>query len=154
MGSVWFREYTLEELQPLSRGNMVEHLGIKLTELGSDFLVGTMPVDGRTTQPAGLLHGGASVVLAETLGSIAANLCVDPARKVCVGQEVSASHLRPVRSSEVVTGTARPLHRGRSSQIWEIRVTDRRGRLICVSRLTVAVVAGGHGGGDLIMQEP
>ena len=151
MKPIWFREYALEELRSLCHDNMVAHLGIELTELGADFLAGTMPVDARTTQPAGLLHGGASVALAETLGSIAANLCVDPARKVCVGQEVSASHLRPVRQGETVTGTARPLHLGRSSQVWEIRVTDRRGRSICVSRLTVAVVAAGHGGGHRLV---
>lgn len=146
---VWFCEYTLEQLEPLSSNNMVEHLGIRLTEIGPDLLRGTMPVDHRTHQPAGLLHGGASVALAETLGSIAANLCVDPDRNVCVGQEISASHLRPVRQG-LVTGTARPLHLGRSSQVWQIEIVDERDRLVCVSRLTVAVVAGGHGGGRLI----
>jgi 1,4-dihydroxy-2-naphthoyl-CoA hydrolase len=146
----WFRDYTLDELKSLSRGSMVAHLGIRMTEIGTDFLSGTMPVDHRTCQPAGLLHGGASVALAETLGSFAANLCVDPEHKACVGQEVSASHLRSVRKG-VVTGTARPVHLGRSSQVWRIDILDERGRLVCVSRLTVAVVASGHGGGKLIM---
>lgn len=146
--SVWFREYSLEELEPLARGNMVEHLDIRLTEIGQDFLRGTMPVDRRTHQPAGLLHGGASVALAETLGSIAANLCVDPASKACVGQEISASHLRPVRQG-LVTGTARVLHLGRHSPVWQIDIVDERERLVCVSRLTVAVVNSGHGGGKL-----
>lgn len=145
---VWFREYTLEQLEPLSRNNMVEHLGIRLTEIGSDFLQGTMPVDHRTHQPAGLLHGGASAALAETLGSFAANLCVDPSQKTAVGQEISASYLRSVRHG-LVTGTARPLHLGRSSQVWQIEIVDERDRLVCVSRLTVAVVASGHGGGKL-----
>ena len=114
--------------------------------MGHDHLVGTMPVDHRTTQPAGLLHGGASVALAETLGSIAANLCVDPELWVCVGQEINASHLRPVRKG-CVTGTAKPLYLGRSSQVWEIVIVDDRQRKVCVVRLTVAVVAVGHGGG-------
>lgn len=127
---------------------MVAHLGITLTELGTDFLVATMPVDHRTTQPAGLLHGGASVALAESLGSIAANLCVDPHRWTCVGQEINASHLRPVRSGSV-TGIAKPLYRGRSSQVWQISIVDERQRLVCLVRLTVAVVAAGHGGGKI-----
>lgn len=145
---IWHRPYALPEVAALVQGTLVEHLGIKLTELGADFLAGTMPVDQRTCQPAGLLHGGASVALAETLGSFAANLCVDPERKVCVGQEVSASHLRPVRSGEV-TGVARPEYLGRSSQVWQIRIADDRGRLVCLCRLTVAVVATGHGGGKI-----
>jgi uncharacterized protein (TIGR00369 family) len=146
--SVWFREYMLDELEPLTRNNMVEHLGIRLTEIGADFLSGSMPVDPRTHQPAGLLHGGASVALAETLGSFAANLCVDPGVKACVGQEISASHLRPVRQG-LVTGTARPIHLGRSTQVWQIEIVDDRGRLVCLSRLTLAVVSSGHGGGKL-----
>jgi len=144
--AIWFRDYQLDEVTPLCKTNMVEHLGIELTGLGHDHLVGTMPVDHRTTQPAGLLHGGASVALAETLGSIAANLCVDPERWVCVGQEINASHLRPVRKG-CVTGTAKPFYLGRSSQVWEIVIVDDRKRIVCVVRLTVAVVAVGHGGG-------
>lgn len=146
--TIWFRDYSLVELDHLSRGNMVEHLDIQMTEIGPDFLSGSLPVDHRTHQPAGLLHGGASVALAETLGSFAANLCVDPEKKACVGQEISASHLRSVRQGRVI-GTARPLHRGRSSQVWEIKIVDERDRLVCVSRLTVAVVARGHGGGKM-----
>jgi 1,4-dihydroxy-2-naphthoyl-CoA hydrolase len=146
--SLWFKPYQLKEIQPFCHTRMVAHLGIELTELGDDCLVGTMPVDHRTTQAAGLLHGGASVALAESLGSIAANLCVDPARHVCVGQEVSASHLRPVRKGRV-TGTAKPLYLGRSSQVWEISVVDERQRKVCIVRLTVAVMAAGHGGWKL-----
>jgi len=146
--AIWFRDYRLSDLQELCQGNMVAHLGIVLTKLGDDCLEGTMPVDHRTTQPAGLLHGGASVALAESLGSIAANLCVDPERWVCVGQEINASHLRPVRSG-LVTGIAKPLYLGRSSQVWEINVIDERQRRVCVVRLTIAVVAAGHGGGRL-----
>ena len=138
--AIWFKDYQLSEVEPLCKTNMVEHLGIELTGLGHDHLVGTMPVDHRSTQPAGLLHGGASVALAETLGSIAANLCVDPERWVCVGQEINASHLRPVRKG-CVTGTAKPLYLGRSSQVWEIVIVDDRKRIVCVVRLTVAVVS-------------
>jgi 1,4-dihydroxy-2-naphthoyl-CoA hydrolase len=150
--AIWFRDYQLEELQMLCLGNMVAHLGIELIAIGDDCLIGTMPVDDRTTQPAGLLHGGASVALAESLGSIAANLCIDPDRWVCVGQEINASHLRPVRKG-LVTGTATPLYLGRSSQVWDISVVDERHRRVCVVRLTVAVVAAGHGGGKIKVLE-
>ncbi len=112
--AIWHKKYQLDQLSHLCQGNMVDHLGIQLTSIGDDTLVGTMPVDHRTTQPAGLLHGGASVALAESLGSIAANLCVDPEKQVCVGQEINASHLRPIRQG-FVTGTARPAYIGRSS---------------------------------------
>ena len=137
--AIWYRDYPLSELNAMSEGNLGEHLAIEFTALGDDFLEGTMPVDQRTRQPYGLLHGGASVALAETLGSIAANLCVDPERYRCVGQEINANHLRPVRDG-FVKGVARPLHLGRSSQVWEIRITTPRDHLVCVSRLTVAVV--------------
>ena len=146
MSRLWHKDYTLEEVRLLCEVNLLKHLGIELVELGPDFLAGTMPVDHRTTQPANLLHGGATVALAESLGSIAANLCIDPECYACVGQEVSASHLRPVRSG-IVTGTARALHLGRSSQVWGIDVVDERQRKVCTARLTVAVVAAGHGGG-------
>jgi len=120
-------------------GNLVGHLGIVFTEVGPDYLVATMPVDGRTVQPAGLLHGGASAALAETLGSFAAYLAVDASRYDCVGQEINASHLRPVTAG-IVTGTARAFRIGRRSQVWGIEITDDLGRLVCVSRLTLAVV--------------
>jgi len=102
-------------------------------------LRGTLPVDARTKQPFGLLHGGASVLLAETLGSLAANLCLDPAESLAVGLDINANHLRAVTSG-TVTGTARPLHLGRTTQVWEIRIEDERGKLVCISRLTLAVV--------------
>lgn len=132
---------TLDDLNALSEGTAMIPLGIRFTELGPDFLRGTMPVDARTMQPYGLLHGGASVLLAETLGSTAGNLCVPPDR-VCVGIEINANHVRGVREGEV-TGTARPLHVGASTHVWEIRIEDARGRLACISRLTLAVVARG-----------
>ena len=143
--AIWSREYSLEELNEMSRGNMVGHLGMEFTEIGPDFLRARMPVDERTRQPAGLLHGGASVALAETLGSFAANLVrsLDGSMGTCVGLEINANHLRGVRSGWVF-GETRPLHLGRTTQIWEIRISDGKDRLVCVSRLTMAVVAKGE----------
>jgi 1,4-dihydroxy-2-naphthoyl-CoA hydrolase len=137
--SIWYRPITLEELDRQSRGSMSEYLGIRFTEIGPDYLKASMPVDHRTVQPFGLLHGGASVTLAETLGSVGANCCVDGSRFYCVGQEVNANHIRSARDGHV-TGTARPIHLGGRTQVWEIRIEDDRGRLTCISRLTVAVV--------------
>jgi 1,4-dihydroxy-2-naphthoyl-CoA hydrolase len=139
--SIWFRPYTLEELDRQSQGCMVEHLDIRFTEIGPDYVRATMPADARTWQPFGLLHGGASVTLAETLGSVGANCVVDNSKFFCVGQEINANHLRGVRSGRV-TGTARPIHIGGRSQVWEIRIEDQKGRLACISRLTLAVVEG------------
>lgn len=137
--SIWFASPTVEDanrhMQPVLGG----HLGIRFTEFGDDYVRGTMPVEARTHQPMGILHGGASVVLAETLGSVAANCVVDPAKFYCVGQEINANHLRPV-SSGLVTGTARAIHLGLRSQVWGIELRDERDRLTCVSRLTIAVV--------------
>ena len=137
--SIWRINVPLAELQQMRRGTMVEHVDIQITEVGEDFLRGTMPVDHRTVQTMGILHGGASVVLAETLGSIAANLCVDQSRQACVGQEINANHLRPVASG-LVTGTARPIHLGTRSQVWQIEIRDERERLVCISRLTMAII--------------
>lgn len=115
-------------------------LGIEITEQGPDYLRGTMPVDPRTRQPFGLLHGGSSVLLAETLASFAGYLCLDPdSGQQLAGLEINANHLRAVTEG-VVTGTARPVHLGRSTQVWEIRIEDARGRLVCLSRMTGAVV--------------
>ncbi|MFC0676464.1 hotdog fold thioesterase [Lysobacter korlensis] len=130
---------SLDALNALSNETAMQPLGIVFTEIGPDFLRGTMPVDARTRQPYGLLHGGASVLLAETLGSTAGNLCTGEGRR-CVGIEINANHLRAVRDGHV-TGTARALHVGGRTQVWEIRIEDPRGRLVCVSRLTLAVVA-------------
>ena len=135
-----FREgSSVDALNAMSRGTAMEPLGIVFTEIGPDFLRATMPVDARTRQPYGLLHGGASVLLAETLGSSAGGLCA-PQGKGVVGIEINANHLRGVREG-VVTGTARPLHVGGSTQVWEIRIEDEAGRLVCISRLTLAVVS-------------
>jgi uncharacterized protein (TIGR00369 family) len=132
------RQATVAELNALSEGTAMRPLGIEFTEIGPDYVRATMPVDARTRQPYGLLHGGASVLLAETLGSTAGGLCTGPDQGV-VGIEINANHLAGVREGSV-TGTARPLHIGRSTQVWEIRIEDGRGRLACVSRLTLAVV--------------
>ncbi|MFL6591890.1 MAG: hotdog fold thioesterase [Luteimonas sp.] len=130
---------TLDELNALSHDTAMVPLGIAFTAIGPDWLRGTMPVDARTRQPYGLLHGGASVLLAETLGSTAGGLCVGDDEGV-VGIEINANHLAGVREG-TVTGTARPLHVGRSTQVWEIRIEDAHGQLACISRLTLAVVA-------------
>lgn len=130
---------SLEALNRSSENTAISTMGIVFTELGEDFLRGTMPVDARTRQPFGLLHGGASVVLAETLASLAANLCVeDSARQQAVGIEINANHLRAMTGG-MVTGTARPVHIGRGTQVWDIRIEDEQGRPVCVSRLTLAM---------------
>jgi uncharacterized protein (TIGR00369 family) len=129
----------IARLNAHSRGTLSESLGIEFTEAGADYLRGRMPVDARTKQPYGLLHGGASVALAETLGSAAGNLCLDGDRSVAVGLEISANHLRPATQGWV-TGTARPIHIGRSTQVWDIRIEDDAGHMTCISRLTLAVV--------------
>jgi 1,4-dihydroxy-2-naphthoyl-CoA hydrolase len=129
----------VDELNALSQDTAIAALGVVFTEVGPDFLRATMPVDARTLQPYGLLHGGASVLLAETLGSSAGNLCVGDDAMV-VGIEINANHLAAVREG-LVTGTARPLHVGRSTQVWDIRIEDEVGRLACIARLTLAVVA-------------
>jgi 1,4-dihydroxy-2-naphthoyl-CoA hydrolase len=122
------------------KGTAGESLGIQITEQGPDYLRGTMPVDGRTKQPFGLLHGGSSVALAETLASFAGYLCLDPdAKQQAAGLEINANHLRAVTEG-VVTGTARPIHLGRTTQVWEVRIEDDKGRLTCISRMTAAVV--------------
>jgi uncharacterized protein (TIGR00369 family) len=138
--AIWAQEAPpVEAVNNFSKGTMLDHIGIEFTEIGDDYVKATMPVDQRTIQPMGLLHGGASVVLAETLGSYAATLCVDTSRFACVGLEVNANHIRAARAG-LVTGTARPLHIGRRTQVWEIRIEDEGGRLTCVARLTMAVV--------------
>jgi 1,4-dihydroxy-2-naphthoyl-CoA hydrolase len=137
--AIWFRNYTLEEVQQRGAGTMVEHIGIIITEVGPDFLKGTMPVDHRTVQPMQILHGGASVALAETLGSIAANLVVDSEKKYCVGLDINANHIRAAKK-RLVTGVAKPLHLGFSTQVWSIEITDVENRLVCISRLTMAVL--------------
>ena len=135
----WTLQPTLEQLNEFSRGTMAETLGIEFTALGDDFLTARMPVDARTQQPYGLLHGGASATLAETLGSIAGAFSVDIEKKVVVGLELNCNHVRSVREG-FVYGTARPIHLGGSTQIWDIRIVDDQERLVCIARLTLAVL--------------
>ena len=137
--AIWKTTPSLDQLNAMRRDTMIGMLDIVVTELGDDFVRGTMPVDARTHQPYGLLHGGASVALAETLGSIASMLCSDPKTERAVGLDINANHIRAVTSGRV-TGTARPLHVGRTTQVWEIRIEDEAGRLVCIARLTTAVV--------------
>ncbi len=137
--SIWRTQTSVEQLQALSRETLVDTIGIRVTEIGADFLRVSMPVSPRTHQPMGVLHGGASVALAETAGSLAANMCVDQALYVCMGQEINANHVRPV-SSGIVTATARPYHIGKRTHVWGIEIRDEQQRLVCVSRLTMAVV--------------
>jgi 1,4-dihydroxy-2-naphthoyl-CoA hydrolase len=137
--SIWFNKPDVQALNRLHHNSAIERLGIVITEIGEDFLRGTMPVDARTMQPFGLLHGGASVLLAETLGSAAAMSCVDPKTFYCVGLDINANHVRGATRG-VVTGTARPFHLGRTSHVWEIHIADEAEHLICVARLTILVV--------------
>ncbi|MDA9090807.1 hotdog fold thioesterase [Porticoccaceae bacterium] len=141
MSSIWHRKPDIDIINnQMNKGTIGEHLEILMTEVGDDYITGTMPADARTFQPYGVVHGGANVVLAESLGSIAGAHVIDFATSKCLGQEVSASHLRPV-SSGLVTGTARPIHLGRRSHIWEIRLTNDEGKLTCISKLTLAIIS-------------
>ncbi|TRX49486.1 hotdog fold thioesterase [Fulvivirga sp. M361] len=133
------RNVTIEQLNKMSKNTMMQHLDIEFTEVGEDFVRAKMPVDHRHHQPYGLLHGGASVVLAETLGSVAAHYSVKDPNKLTVGLEINANHMKSVRSGFVV-GTAHPLHIGKSTQVWEIKIVNEQDELVCVSRLTMAVI--------------
>ena len=138
--SIWFDGASLEWANSRRDGTLIDELGIEITELTEDSLKGRMPVDERTRQPGGVLHGGASVALAETLASWGASFTVDPAANYCVGMEINANHTRPVAEGWVY-GEAKPLTRGRTTQVWEIKITDEAGRLVCISRCTMAVLA-------------
>ena len=137
--AIWKQSTDLARINAWSRGTMMETLDIRFTDIGDDWLRGTMPVDHRTQQPFGLLHGGASVVLAETLGSSAALLTLDTDKELAVGLDINANHIRGVRGG-IVTGTAKAVHLGRTTQVWEIRIEEDTGKLVCVSRLTMAVI--------------
>ena len=140
MSGIWFKkDLSLADFKELGKQTIAELLDIRFTEVGPDFLKATMPVDHRTHQPNGLLHGGASCVLAETLGSIASAKVIDPEKFSCVGLEINANHLRSVRSG-LVTGIATPIHIGASTHVWDIKIFDEREKLICISRLTVAIL--------------
>lgn len=137
--SIWFKPYKAVDIQGLLKNNMAESLGIEITEITSDSVKGKMPVDHRTKQSMNILHGGASAALAETLGSIASNLIVDSTKYACVGLDINANHLRPV-SSGFVFGEAKPIHIGKKTQVWSIEIKNEQGKMVCISRLTMAVV--------------
>jgi 1,4-dihydroxy-2-naphthoyl-CoA hydrolase len=137
---IWHKnDLLLQEIIHLGKGTMGEHIGIAFTEVGPDYIKASMPVDARTRQPYGLLHGGASCALAETLGSVASALVIDPEKFICVGLEINANHIRGVREGHV-SGIATPLHIGASTHVWDIKIYDDRDKLVCVSRLTVAIL--------------
>jgi 1,4-dihydroxy-2-naphthoyl-CoA hydrolase len=138
--SIWYKkDLSLDDLAGLGKHTMGEHIGIRFSEIGDTYIKATMPVDHRTHQPYGLLHGGASVALAETLGSVGAAMVIDTEKFICVGQEINANHIRGVREG-FVTGITIPLHIGRTSHVWEIKIHDEQERLVCVSRITVAIL--------------
>jgi 1,4-dihydroxy-2-naphthoyl-CoA hydrolase len=138
--SIWFNKSgVVDDLNQLGRNTLGEYLGMQFTEIGPDYLLLTMPVNAHTHQPYGLLHGGASAALAETAGSVASALVIDQSKFSCVGLEINANHVRGVRSG-LVTATCKPLHLGRQTHVWDIKIHDEQQRLICVSRLTVAIL--------------
>ncbi|HEV8506403.1 MAG TPA: hotdog fold thioesterase [Chitinophagaceae bacterium] len=137
---IWFdKELSVEKLKPLGPNTMAAHIGIEWVEVGENFIKAKMPVDHRTNQPYGLLHGGASCVLAETLGSVASAMVIDHSKFYCVGIEINANHLRGVKAG-YVTGVVLPLHLGNTTHVWEIKIYDDREKLTCASRLTVAIL--------------
>ncbi|MBD3225474.1 MAG: hotdog fold thioesterase [Caldithrix sp.] len=137
--AIWYQNFQLKDLMDVARDTMVEHLGIEFVDSGEDYLMAKMPVDSRTHQPAGLLHGGATAALAETVGSVAAYLCVNPQKFDCVGLEINLNHLKAVRSGFVVaTGT--PLHIGKRTQVWQIHIKNEKNKLVAIGRITLAVI--------------
>lgn len=138
--SIWFKEFTAAQLNERGKNTMSEFLGIEFTEIGSDFLKATMPVNERTKQPIGILHGGANVVLAETIASTAANAVIDLEQFYCVGLEINANHIRSVKEG-LITAITSPIHLGRSTQVWQINIMNEAGKLTCVSRMTASVIS-------------
>ena len=136
---MWFKNYTKEEANNITRNTILEHLDIQIEEIADDYIKGSMPVDHRTHQPYGLLHGGASVTLAESLGSLGASFIIDLNKFYPVGIEINANHIRSVRSGRV-TGIAKPIHTGKSTHVWEINIYDKKERLVCISRLTLSII--------------
>ena len=143
--SIWFKDYTTGKHGSREMTGLNKLIGIKITEIGDDYLKGTMPVDDRTKQPVGLLHGGANGVLAETLASMGAYLVIAPSKNNAVGIEINANHIRSAKEGEV-TGTARPIHLGKQTHVWQVEVTRDDGKLSCVSRVTMAVIGRKEGG--------
>ncbi len=139
VATIWKRPISVEILNAFEEQSMPTHVGIEITEVGPDYIKGTMPVDHRTKQPFGILHGGASVVLAETLGSIGGNDCLETGEGYCVGLDINSNHIRAA-SEGFVTGTAKPYHIGRTTHVWHIEIHNEAGKLINISRLTLAVI--------------
>lgn len=137
--TIWKAPITIELLNKMNENTMVDHLGIVFSDIGEDTLTATMPVDHRTKQPFGIMHGGASAVLAETIGSVAANFCVDHEKNFCVGLDINTSHLKKA-SDGLVKGVARPIHLGSLTQVWEVKIFDERENLVSQSRLTMVVL--------------
>ncbi len=137
--SIWFKPFTAEDIRSVHRNTLAGHLEIEITDISDNSLTGCMPVNTRTVQPYGILHGGAAVALAETVGSVGAAMTVDTALFQVVGQEINANHLRPVREGQV-QATARPIHIGKRSQVWGVEVRNDQGQLTCIARLTMAVI--------------
>jgi len=136
---MWKSNFNVDQINEMCKSTIHDALGIIITEKGEDFLAGTMPVDSRTVQPMRILHGGANVVLAESLGSIASLMLIDPNEEISVGLDINANHIRSAKSG-IVTGVARPINIGRKIHVWEVKITDEEGKLTCVSRLTVSVL--------------
>lgn len=140
MSKIWFKDYTVEYLEGLRNANMGVHIGIAFTEIGPDFLKARMPVDHRTTQPFGIMHGGASCVLSETLGSVSGWMTIDPDKYRAVGLELNINHIRAVTQGSVI-GTCMPLHTGRRTQVWQTDITEEAtGKRVAISRLTLAII--------------
>lgn len=137
--TIWFKQITPQQLNSRGHNTLSDFLGIEFTEVGDNYLVATMPVNQRTKQPIGILHGGANVVLAETVASTAANAVVDLERFYCVGLEINANHIRSVNEG-LVTATTQPLHLGKSTHVWEIKITNEAGKTTCISRMTASVI--------------
>lgn len=137
--TIWKTPINMQSIADTRKNTLVELMGIEFTEIGPDYLKGRMPVDRRTHQPYGIMHGGASCVLAETLGSIAANYCVDSTKEFCVGLDINTSHIKMIKSG-FVYGTAKPIHIGKTTQVWEVRIVDEEERLISITRLTLSVL--------------
>ena len=137
--SIWITPINLEEINQRGRNTLAEHLGIEFTEIGHNYLTAVMPIHQKLLQPMGIMHGGASCALAETVGSVAANFCIDQKLKACVGLDININHLRQVRSG-VITATAKPLHLGKTTQVWEIKIQNDEQKLVAISRLTISVI--------------
>jgi len=137
---IWFKDVDVETINARAKESLSDHLDIKFTEIGEDYLTATMPLNAKTKQPMGIMHGGASCALAETVASAAANYCIDQTEFVCVGLDINVNHLKSVRSG-FVKAKAKPFHIGRKTQVWEIKITDEKAKLIAIARLTLAVIS-------------